>query len=503
MNARTRLFSALPSLPALCIGLGAAVLAVHPLLWLTRTWMDPAYGSHGYLAAGLTCALFAWSWFSPRAATGSESLHASRLALALLLCTSVIRAAGQVLAVNIVAAASLAVDVYALGLLADLPRRKRAVSPGWLACAFVFALPLERVLQRCVGYGLQSVSAVGAGALLHTFVDAVSVQGVRVLIAGRDVLVDLPCSGARGLLNLLLFYAVLMAVRRPRVLQGAAGVVVALLGALASNIVRITLLSLGIAFPDAFFGVDVMAEPWHSMIGLASLVLGSLPVFAWARFVRPKPAPEARSAARSLHPVLYRASAVCFLMAAGFILFLPHRPVDVSAPSAPLTPPAHLRGEQGWPIPLLPKEAVYFRQYGGFAAKQQYGPYAVTLVRTSAPLRHLHNPDECLRGLGYAVTPLGVEERPISTAVYRAVDADGFAWRVGVSFVSGGRVATNVSEAVWRWLHEPGSSWLAVQRMVPWDMDPRQAHAWDRTLMTALDIPMHQSTITVAAKHNF
>lgn len=489
MNARNLVAFVPPSLPALCIGLGAAVLAAHPLVWLGRTWLDPAYGSHGYVAAALTFGLFAWSWSSPRAADDREAVFASRPALALLLLTSAVRAAGQVLAVNIVAAASLVLDVYALGVMAGLVRRSRPVSPGWLACVFVFALPLERVLQRCVGHGLQILSAAGSGAFLHTFVDEVSVHGVRMLIAGRDVLVDLPCSGARGLLNLILLHAVLMAVRRPRAWAGAVGVFVALTGALAANIVRITFLSLGLAFPEQTFGIDVMSQPWHDALGLGSIALGSIPILAWARLVRPAPIKLPPATSRRASPGMKKSGAALFLICAVAILCLPSKPVDVSQTAASLTLPLHLNGEMGRSIPLLPKENAYFRQYGGHAAKTQYGPYSVTLVRTSAPLRHLHNPDECLRGLGYEVAYLGVQHAPVQSAIYRAVDAQGTAWRVAVSFVSKGVIATNVSEAVWRCLQEPDSDWLAVQRLSPWDMGERHAHTWDTALAAALDIP--------------
>ena len=45
------------------------ILAYHPLLWLARSWISPAYDSHGYIYVLAIVALAARSWLSghPRA----------------------------------------------------------------------------------------------------------------------------------------------------------------------------------------------------------------------------------------------------------------------------------------------------------------------------------------------------------------------------------------------------------------------------------------------------
>ena len=80
----------------------------------------------------------------------------------------------------------------------------------------------------------------------------------------------------------------------------------------------------------------------------------------------------------------------------------------------------HLAGMNARPVPLLAKEKAYFLKYGGSAQKASYGPHQLLVVRTSAPLRHLHAPDECLRGLGMKVQYLGVRHSPVPSAIYRA-----------------------------------------------------------------------------------
>ena len=267
-------------LPGLIFGTAAVVLAYEPVLWLVQTWQDPAYDSKGFLIFLVCAGLFLWSVTSPRNSTRPGS---TRWAVILLTATALIRLVGQVFAVNIIGALALVIDVYALATLAGVQHRERPISPGWLAVCFLFVLPLERVLQHSIGFGLQSLSAGSACLILGGLFDNVSCHGVRILINQKDVLVDLPCSGARTLLLLQLFYAACMTVYRPNLTSGLFGFCVTLFSSLWINILRIMVLAVGIAYPEMVLGMDVMAEPGHSLLGLAALALGCLPILLWAR----------------------------------------------------------------------------------------------------------------------------------------------------------------------------------------------------------------------------
>jgi exosortase/archaeosortase family protein len=425
-----------------------------------------------------------------------------RRAVILLIATAAIRLAGQVLAVNTIGAIALAVDVYAIALLFGLHRRARAVSPGWLAICFAFSLPLERIVQRGIGYGLQSLSADGACGLLGSLFDNVACEGIRIVIAGKDVLVDLPCSGARSALLLLLLFCAAAAVTRPGLPSALAGLAVTLAAALAANILRISILAVGIARPDLLSGIDVMAQPWHDLIGLVALLGGGLPVVFWAGRVRRPSAPAAKSE-RSATQLPLRLPAL--LPAAGFLVLalvivnLPHRPVDVVRRDISIELPERLAGFRAQPIALSGQENAYFVQFGGAAAKAAYGPNSLLVVRTSAPLRHLHTPEDCLRGLGFTVEYLGVSYSPAPTAIYRATAPDGTAWRVDVSFLSDeGHVTSNVAEAVWRWMQSPGSVWSAVQRITPMELPEADRATWDRAVFASLDLPAQPMPIQLA-----
>lgn len=462
------------------------LLAIGPIIWLINTWLDPAFASHGFVYFAIVAVGAIWSLSSPRIA--ANDLRFDRIAIVLLALTALVRLAGQVLAIDTVGALALIIDVYALARLAGLDRRVRAVSPFWLSVAFGFALPLERIVQRSIGYLLQDVSAQGACGVLSALFGSVQCAGVRITVEGADVLVDLPCSGAQALIIFGFGFALAAMLARPRTMMAIFGGALALGAAVAGNILRITLLASGVALGPERVGFDVMAQPWHDIVGLVALAVAAPAVVIWARRVRPASVKQHDSQAttdRSRHGVI--ASSI-FLIVAVAVVSAPRRPLDVVPGDVRVEAPARIGGLRATPLALTERERAYFEQYGGAAVKAAYGPYALMLARTTSPLRHLHAPDECLRGLGYRVTYLGMRFEPVPTAHYRAVAPDGRAYRVEVSFLSNrGHATASVSEAVWLWLADRSSVWTAVQRISPDNAGSVERAAFDSGVFAALD----------------
>jgi exosortase/archaeosortase family protein len=474
------------------IGTGMLLMAIEPINWLVNSWLDPAQDSQGGWVFLLCAGLFVWSVCSGMTLKDGQSHAQHKKAMLLLVGTACIRAMGQIFAVNVLGAVALAVDVYAIALLLDLNHRKNALSAGWLAVLFAFSLPIERILQRLIGFGLQHLSADGACLLLHGFFDSVQCAGIRILLAGRDVLVDLPCSGVRSITLLCLLYATLMCVFRPSWLRGMLIGVVTLASALLANVIRISFLAAFIAFPEKIGGVDVMAQPYHDLIGLVCLTLAALPL-VWLSVganlfaLSTTPTPTARI--NSLPLLNDKFVALGFVILATVIISLPRQPLDVSDTRTALSLPVYLNGEYAQAVELSQKEQNYFTQYGGTALKRRYGDSSVLLIRSNSPLRHIHTPDDCLRGLGFEVQYQGVYYQPLPTAVYLATAKDGSQWRVAVSFYSEqGQFTTNVSEVVWRWLQQPHSTWYALQRITPLYIPESTAKQWDNALFAALDL---------------
>lgn len=478
--------------PKALIIIGALVLAIDPFLWLTRTWMDPSYASSGFWFALVPTAAFVWSVTSPK----QDSQRADHSFPFLLLFTSaLIRAIGQVMAVNMIGAVTLIIDVYALGRILGFDQRIRAVSPFWLSILFAFSLPIERVLQRILGYGFQNLSADGACALLGGVFDNVSCQGIRILINAKDVMVDLPCSGARGLLLLLFLFCTLNVFNRFKLKDIAIGLGITIAAAYVANVIRICVLSSGVGYPELAGPLNVMSQPTHDMIGFLTLSLGGIPVILWAR--RCSGAKQQKKLPKKviqdgwwLNRTTGKAlgASITFLIGAVIITTLPKKAFDVTTRDLTLELPNELGGIEGQAIALLPQEQAYFTQYGGSAQKTQYGEQNLLMVKTSAPLRHLHTPDDCLRGLGYKVDYLGAEYSNLPSAIYKATDPSGQSFRVAVSFSSADyqHITTNVSEAVWHWMKNPEMPWVSIQRVSRWD--DQDALLFDRAVINALTV---------------
>jgi exosortase/archaeosortase family protein len=490
------------------------VLAAEPVRWLVQTWADPAYDSNGSIIAALVAALLMRSAASPL--TESRN-NAPRCGIALIAVSASVRLAGQLLAINTIGALTLVLDVYAIGLLLRLNDRRWAISPAWLAIGFAFCLPLERIVQRSIGHVLQHASADGACTLLGTMFDKLECAGVRILVGGRDVLVDLPCSGARTALLTLLAFSLAATVVRPSLVHAAIGGAITLSAAYAANVARIAALSIGIARPELLGGIDVMAAPWHEAIGLVALAVALLPILAWARG-QSRRVPQRRVCrvtgvpldiipdrirrdgwwlGVSKTPNRYSpALAIGSLVAALVIVSLPGRPLDVARREAPITLPGWISGHSAVPVALMEQEARYFTLNGGAAAKASYGPHSLMIVRTTSPLRHLHAPDECLRGLGFAVRYVGLVTTPVPTAVYSATAPDGSTYRIDVSFVSERRHAVaNVAAAVWLWLNGEAQQWTAIQRISPAAFDLDRHNQWSAAALAALGLEINNADV--------
>lgn len=479
--------------PGVVSGVAAIVLAVHPARWLAATWTDPAYQSEGgWLALGIAALLAA----SVASGPAQPDPRAGLRAWGLLLGTATVRVAGHLLAVDTIGALALVVDLGALAIALGVDRRPFALRPLAVACLGVLALPLEHVLQRLAGHPLQLAAAAIAEAVLAPLHPGLVREGVLLVHPGVELAVDLPCSGARGLLLLSGLALAFWCRRRATARQAVLGAAAVVGGALVANALRVVVL-----FEGALRAIPLHDEPWHTLLGAAVLAVASLPVFGvglrvpgrQARWQRPfgVDPPPRRTAVR---PAVAAAVLVC---AAGLVAFTPEKPLDVSRPLSGWTLPAVIGDAVGGPLPPSALEHRYYEQYGGSLQKRVYEDEAglthtVVLVRTGAPLRHLHGPDLCLIGAGHTVTRIGVRHASTPSVVYRSVAPDGRAWRVEASFVSdSGESATSVSEVLWRWLARR-QAWSLVERITPWpvcDAEPGHCTSFDAALFAALDLP--------------
>jgi hypothetical protein len=265
---------------------------------------------------------------------------------------------------------------------------------------------------------------------------------------------------------------------------------VAVAAAWLANSLRIAVLATAIAHPESFGGVDVMAEPWHDIVGLCFVALSGGAVGIWASRVTPLPVIPGTTWRQPLPTAWRNRLGISYALTALIIVSATPRPVDVSGPVQLPELPLVLGSSLGQTQPLSSQEQAYFTQFGGAAARASYGPFALLMVSTRSPLRHLHAPDVCLEGAGHRVTYLGTHFDPLPTAVYRSQAPDGGDWRIDVSFVSArGHSAASVSEAIWYWLTDAASAWTMVQRVTPWNTHRAAAKGFEDGVIRALNYP--------------
>lgn len=476
-------------LPAAClIALGAA-----PLQWLVGTWYQPGYEGIGIWAFAATAALLWWSISSAPTITqtAGDRLHG---VLPLLIGSLLIRLLSTFTGVNLISALVLAIDVYALARLLGTGSRERAVAPLWLAIVFCFSLPLEPLLQRTVGFALQQVSAMFACGWLELFGFGPQCHGVRLQIEQTDVLVDLPCSGARLASFGGLIFALLAALRSPSRRAAAAGLAL-LVGLVAlGNSLRIAVLAAGIANSETL-PFDVMVEPWHSVIGLVALSIVAVGLWCW--FERTDSEPVSAPAMASTERVAHRplVTSACVLVAALALPFLQPIGSQIAVDSQRLPGafvlPAHLGGHGRMPVPLSALESAYFRRYGASASRGTYGPHGLYIVRTNAPLRHLHAPEICLRGLGHRVEFVGTAFDGVPRSQFRSTDVRGNEYRVAVTYVADdGALASSIAEVVWHWIQNPRQHWTTIQRISPMQSTDTQ---FEHAVRRAFNLPAGSS----------
>lgn len=469
---------------------GLVLLAAPPAEWLFHSWFDDIYGSGGEWVFLITAGILLRSATSKRIARGR-----SRPALILFAATALVRFFGELAAIHVVGALALVIDVYALALALGVHQRVRAASPFGLAALFSLSLPVERLVQRGLGFPLQLVSTKLACGALTTAHPAIRCDGVLVHTSASTLSIDLPCSGAQGLVLLLVLALALVALRRARGLRIPVVIAVAIAGALAANTLRVFLLVEGVRAD-----LPVLGEPLHSLIGLVCLAAAAAAILALAT---PPPAlatgPTPDSPPRAPVPLPL---AGLVLLASVTVHLIPARPLDVSGPVAPIALPRALAGRVGRPLALSAPETDYFTTYGGAARKVHYvdltGGPDVTLiaVRTRAPLRHLHA-EECLIGGGHQVERLGISTDRLPTAVYKSTDRDGRVHRIEISFVSArGDRATSVAEVAWRWMRAPGTEWTMFERITAWDAcerDPASCRGFTDAIARVSDLPRGES----------
>ncbi|MBS0338884.1 MAG: exosortase Q [Proteobacteria bacterium] len=236
--------------------------------WMARRMVDGSDDPLGVLALG-TLAVLVWR-------LRAELRCAPRLgwlawASAGTLAATVMRTGvGPLPALPPLLAALTALLALAAGLMAVMPRRVAAAPVLGLA---VLALPILSSLQFYAGFPLRVVTAEASRWLLMPFFD-VQREAASLIVDGRLVIVDAPCSGVQmAWCGYFVACAVALWVGR-----GNRGFLARLpwvgLVVLGANVLRNSVL---VAFEGAG---QPLGDAWHQIVGLAVLAAACAEI-AW------------------------------------------------------------------------------------------------------------------------------------------------------------------------------------------------------------------------------
>jgi exosortase/archaeosortase family protein len=436
-------------------------------LWPTWAWMaarvqDGSDDPLGVLAIAALVALVA--------SLRGELRAAPRLGWLLLASVGTLAATAAHGALPPLLSGLVAVLAWACGLLAFLPRRVAGLPVAGLA---VLALPLLSSLQFYAGYPLRVLTAEASRWLLMPGFD-VSREGSTLLVDGRLVIVDAPCSGVQMVwLGYFTACAVALWARRTDRTFLARLPMVGLL-VLAGNVVRNAVLV-------AFEGAGEPLAPWvHGGLGL--LVLAAVCGGIAKTMARPAAPGVAASAGLSMLPWLDRWLANRFV----------HRIAHKAAFAGVMAVCATLSVAQAWPgrstasinaaasvewpsewdgAPLRPLalgevEQRFAQRFPGSIARLTDGEGVFVMRQVNQPTRMLHPAADCYRALGYRITQVRLE-RDAQERRWRCFAAqrkNGQTLRVCERIVDArGRAFTDTS--AWYWSAAAGDSqgpWQAV-----------------------------------------
>lgn len=355
--------------------------------------------------------------------------------------------------------ASLAVSA----LLAGMARHDQARLP--YAGLALLSLPLLSSLQFYAGFPLRVVTAEASAWLLRAGGFVVERSGASLMVDGRLVLVDAPCSGIHMAWTayFIACVAALLGGLRDRDFMRRAPLVGLMV--ISGNVLRNTLL---VAREGAGWDWPVWA---HASVGLVVLSVVCLGVFHLMGRATPSRAFEIAVESGTVPAVSTNdARAKPWLLMALIVLAiapLQARTVaDTTAVSVASTVwPEVWEGRHLQPLPLSAVEQRFASRFPGAIGRFRDGERLIVLRHITAPTRMLHPAADCYRGLGYAIHDERLE-REGTTLLRRCFVADHNGRRLRVCERIADADGGNFTDAsAWFWAASLGRSpgpWLAV-----------------------------------------
>lgn len=226
------------------------------LIWLTRTWLDSAYYTHGFLILPIS-AFIAWTKRKELVRT-----RPSRIGVVVFTMGLITYVLGFVWKIHWLWAFSFL--IVAFGLTLYLSGTKATRSLMFPICFLIFMIPLPYL--DSIALFLQSFSAWSSASIVAAVGIPVTRTGAEIRLADSAFIIGTPCSGMNTLISLLALAALLLYFMKAPFYKKASLFLLAFPVAILANVFRIVFL-LVIA---QFWGTEAALGFFH---GFSSLLL--------------------------------------------------------------------------------------------------------------------------------------------------------------------------------------------------------------------------------------
>lgn len=362
------------------------VLAMWPVwLWSIARLRDGSDEPLGLLALSV---LLVALWWRRREWSQDISLLAVIPAAAFALCASL-----GIFALPMLLRAVMAVLAISC-LLAGMARRQPLLPYFGLA---LLSLPLISSLQFYAGFPLRVVTAEASMWILQMLGLAVERSGSALMVEGRLVLVDAPCSGIH--MAWTAYFMACLAAFSVRLPDRAFLLRLPLVGitVLAGNILRNTVLVLR----------EAAGWDWpsfmHAAVGLIVLALVCAVIF---RLMSRRASASTKSLFASANENARghgKALLLLLLLPCALLPFAQEPAQAATVHSSSYVWPEHWDGQPLQPLPLTTVEQRFAAQFPGAIRRFNAGQQQLVLRQVASATRMLHPAGDCYRGLGYLI----------------------------------------------------------------------------------------------------
>ncbi len=262
----------------------------------------------------------------------------------------------------------------------------------------MLSLPLIPTAQFYLGYPLRALTAVLISEFLQLAGMNVVQQGAMLTIGQHAVWIDAPCSGIKMFWTGSYVVACLLSTLSFSARRAMALSIVAALAIFIANLSRCALL----------FFLEVYAPDypawWHSATGIFAF-LGAATIICAAGLALRRDRYRVPGTNRSRRNANGAALLIAAQLTAAIVPFTYQRTQPVVIPHETRWP-ATFEGVELREEPLSWREAKFAADFPGAIKRFKAGSKELVIRQVNQPTRKLHPSSDCLRGVGYRVTPL-------------------------------------------------------------------------------------------------